>query len=181
MRNIMIISGSPAQISRTDIVLQYVKSYLEKEGFSVSFLSVQDVSADDLIHGRYDSPAIKKLSEEIKRADGVIIGSPVYKASFTGVLKALIDLFPEGILKDIPVFPLMVGGSMSHLLALEFSLKPLITNLKGNPTQGIYILDKNIDKTNVLLPITDVETHYRLSNNIDEFMDAINRRIEYSV
>ena len=83
----------------------------------------------------------------IKQADGLIIGSPVYKASYTGVLKSLLDLLPEGALKNKPVLPIMVGGSSRHLLAIDYSLNPLIAILKGQPLQGLYFTDSEIDKS----------------------------------
>jgi FMN reductase len=69
-------------------------------------------------------------TQELKGASGVIIVSPVYKAAYSGALKTLLDLLPQDILKDKPVFPLMVGGSGAHLLAIDYSLKPLLAGYR---------------------------------------------------
>ena len=111
MSQIVIISGSPAVPSRTDLVLTHVETLVNEKGLSTTNYSVTEFSPEDLVKGRWDSQDIAKFAEVIKQADGVIIGSPVYKASYTGVLKSLLDLLPEGALKNKPVLPIMVGGS----------------------------------------------------------------------
>ncbi|MGE7765683.1 NADPH-dependent FMN reductase [Peribacillus sp. NPDC096540] len=176
MSEIVILSGSPANPSRTDISLKHVRSLVEQEGFTTAYYSITDFSADDLFQGRYNSEDIIKLSKKIQEARGIIIGSPVYKASYTGVLKALIDLLPEGAFKNKPVLPIMIGGSNRHLLAIDYALKPLISILKGEPLQGLYFVDKEIDKQNPESPIKDGELVDRVQSQVQEFVEAIQIR-----
>ena len=105
----------------------------------------------------------------------MVIGSPVYKASYTGVLKSLMDLLPEGALKNKPVLPIMVGGSHRHLLAIDYALNPLIAILKGQPLQGLYFVDSEIDKTNEAEPVKDAELLERIENQVNELVAAIGR------
>jgi len=176
MSDIVILSGSPAIPSRTDISLKHIQSLVENAGFTTAYFSITDFSADDLFQGKYNSEDISKLSERIQAARGVIIGSPVYKASYTGVLKALIDLLPEGAFKGKPVLPIMIGGSNRHLLAIDYALKPLISILKGEPLQGIYFVDKEIDKQNSEKPINDSHLIDRVQSQVQEFVEAIQLR-----
>ncbi|MGE7603596.1 NADPH-dependent FMN reductase [Peribacillus sp. NPDC097675] len=176
MSKIVILSGSPAIPSRTDISLKYIEKLVEKEGFTTEYYSITDFSPIDLFQGRYDSEDILLLAEKIKQANGIIIGSPVYKASYTGVLKALIDLLPEGAFKDKPVLPIMIGGSNRHLLAIDYALKPLISILKGEPMQGLYFVDKEVEKQNPLSPIRDEELLNRTQSQVNEFVEAIQKR-----
>ncbi|MBO0998574.1 NADPH-dependent FMN reductase [Bacillus sp. SD075] len=176
MSDIVILSGSPAIPSRTDISLKHIQSLVENEGYNTAYFSITDFSAEDLFQGKYNSEDILKLSERIQAARGIIIGSPVYKASYTGVLKALIDLLPEGSFKGKPVLPIMIGGSNRHLLAIDYALKPLISILKGEPLQGIYFVDKEIDKQNSEKPINDLHLMDRVQSQVQEFVEAIQLR-----
>lgn len=176
MSDIVILSGSPAIPSRTDISLKHIQSLVENAGFTTAYFSITDFSAEDLFQGKYNSEDISKLSERIQAARGIIIGSPVYKASYTGVLKALIDLLPEGAFKGKPVLPIMIGGSNRHLLAIDYALKPLISILKGEPLQGIYFVDKEIDKQNPENPINDLHLIDRVQSQVQEFVEAIQLR-----
>lgn len=175
MSQIILLSGSPSLNSRTDIILKYVESLIQQKGISTVSYSVTDFSPEDLVRGRYNSEDIVKFVEKIKQSDGLIIGSPVYKASYTGVLKSLMDLIPEGGLKNKPVLPIMIGGSTRHLLAIDYSLNPLIAILKGQPLQGLYFVDGEVDRTNETSPIKDEELLDRVQTQTNEFVAAIER------
>lgn len=175
MSEIVVISGSPTKYSKSDKVLHYLGSLLEKEHFSVKHISVKDVPPEVLIFGKYDSPVIKRISKQIQGALGVIVGSPVYKAAYSGALKTLLDILPQDVLKNTPVLPLMTGGSSSHLLAIEYSLKPLLATLKGQNLKGVYLLDSQIDKHQEN-PIIDKEILQRTKKQLQYFIDILNKR-----
>lgn len=172
MADIVIISGSPTETSRSEQVLKFLGSLLEKENLSIIHVSVKDVPAEDLVTGNYLSPVIKNIAQSIEQAKGVIIGTPVYKGAYSGVLKALIDLLPQDVFQHKPVLPLMTGGSSNHLLALEYSLKPLIATLKGINLKGIFIQDDQIDKLSVN-PIIDEDVLQRTTKQLYYFKSLV--------
>ncbi len=181
MSEIVILSGSPSESSRTDLVLQYVGKRLKQEGFSVTHVSVRDIPFEDIFNLRFDSPALKELTLLLQGADGVIVGSPVYKAAYTGILKAVLDLLPQDVLAQKTVLPIMTGGSPAHLLAIEFSLKPLLAALKGQSQQGVYFQDCQIDKTQVVNPITDDNVLARLKKELYYFIETVNKKKEFAL
>lgn len=71
MTDIILLSGSPSEESRTEAVLRYVGSLLEKEGIQISYLSVRDVNAEDIVQGRFDSPEIQEIGRRIAKAQAV--------------------------------------------------------------------------------------------------------------
>lgn len=176
MSEIVILSGSPSEASRSDLVLKYIGVLLKNEGFSVTHLSVRDVPQEDLFSGRYGSPEIAEISRLIHEAKGVIVGSPVYKAAYSGVLKALIDLLPQDVLQNTPVLPLMTGGSSAHLLALEYTLKPLLATLKAQNLKGLYLVDSQIDKQHPEHPVIDEELLQRLKKQTFYFAEIIQKQ-----
>lgn len=177
MSEIILISGSPSEESRTETVLRYVASLLKEEGIAISHLSVRDVNAEDIIKGRFDSPEIQEVSKRIANAQGVIIGSPVYKAAYSGVLKAFLDILPQDILKGKPVLPIMTGGTITHCLAIDYALKPLISNLKGQGLQGVFLLDKCIRKGATHHAIDDLELEQRLKKAIFELTLTLKEKV----
>jgi len=175
MSEIVIVSGSPSESSRSDIVLRYLESLLKEEGFSVAYISIRDVPQDVLFHGTFDSPVIEEVVSLIKGAKGLIVGSPVYKAAYSGVLKSLLDLLPQDVLQGKPVLPLMTGGSQSHLLAIEYTLKPILATLKGQNLKGVYLVDGQIEKTEVANPIVHAESLSRLKKQLYYFTELLNK------
>ncbi|WP_339164789.1 NADPH-dependent FMN reductase [Siminovitchia sp. FSL W7-1587] len=182
MSDIVIISGSPSEFSRSGKILDYLGRLLEREHFSIKHVSVKDIPPEDLVYGNVHSPAIQKVSLDIQETAGVIVGSPVYKAAYSGVLKTLFDLLPQDVFKNIPVLPLMTGGSPGHLLAIEFSLKPLIASLKGKSLQGLYFLDSQINREQKN-PIIDEESLLRTKKQLYEFIEIVkkNKRLASSL
>ena len=62
-------------------------------------------------------------------ADLVVVATPIYKAAYSGVLKAFLDLLPQDGLQGKQVLVLGTGGSIAHLLALDYALKPVLSAL----------------------------------------------------
>ncbi|OZU90563.1 FMN reductase (NADPH) [Virgibacillus indicus] len=173
MSEIVVLSGSPSEHSRSEQVLKYLGKLLNQENFSVVHISIKDVPHRDLFQGRFDSPAFTDIANLLQNAKGVIVGSPVYKGAYSGVLKALLDVLPQDVLRHTPVLPLMTGGSMSHLLALEYSLKPVLATLKGHNLKGLYFLDRQIDKYKVN-PIIDDAILERTKKQLYYFIEIVN-------
>jgi FMN reductase len=99
MRKITIISGSPNERSRINGVINYAKSKLEQNGFDATVIDVPSLPAEDLIHANFNSKPIRAAHAKVEEAAGIIIASPVYKTTYTGVLKTYIDLLPKKALK----------------------------------------------------------------------------------
>lgn len=178
LSEIVILSGSPFAQSRSEEVLKYLGRLLERKEFTVQYISVRDVPMSDLFEGKFDSPTIQEIATMIKHAQGVIVGSPVYKAAYSGVLKALIDLLPQDILEHTPVLPVMTGGSPSHLLAIEYTLKPLLATLKGQNLKGLYFLDDQIDRDNQV-PIIGDDLLERSIKQLHYLIEKVNRQKSY--
>lgn len=127
---VVLLGGSPSLKSRSNILLDYTKHWLQPCGIEVISYQVRDFNAEDLLFANFDSPTVQQLIEQVSRADGVIVATPVYKASFSGALKTLLDVLPERALNHKVVLPLATGGSSLHALAVDYALKPVLAALK---------------------------------------------------
>jgi FMN reductase len=78
-------------------------------------------------------------------ADALVVVSPVYKASYTGLLKAFFDRLPGGSLTGVPCVPAMLGGSERHALAVEVHLRPLLAELGADTLPGCYVTEAEMD------------------------------------
>jgi FMN reductase len=66
-----------------------------------------------------------RIVDAIERADALIVGTPVYKGSYTGLFKHVFDLVRPEALAGKPVVITATGGGMRHALMVEHSLRPL--------------------------------------------------------
>lgn len=69
----------------------------------------------------------------VENADALIVGTPVYRASFTGLFKHFFDFVEQNALIDVPVLLAASGGSERHALVLEHQLRPLFSFSKHKP------------------------------------------------
>ncbi|MDX6227669.1 MAG: reductase [Frankiales bacterium] len=98
-----------------------------------------------------DDPEVADALKVVPSHDLVIVASPTYKATYTGLLKVFLDLLPSGGLSGVTVVPLMLGGHWGHGLAPELSLKPVLTELGATaPTRGLFLLDAEFLSGSVL-------------------------------
>ena len=63
---------------------------------------------------------------EIASADAVLLASPVYRGSFTGALKNLLDLIPFEALRGKPVGIVAMGATLHHYLGVDWHLRAVL-------------------------------------------------------
>ena len=175
---VVSLGGSPSLRSRSAVLLDYARQRLQQQGVEVISYQIRDFVAEDLLYARFDSPQIQLLIEQIAQADGVLVATPVYKASFSGALKTLLDLLPERALQHKVVLPLATAGSSAHMLAVDYALKPVLAALKAQEMlHGVFAEDGQIsygegDAPAQLVPVLQE----RLDDALEHFFAALARR-----
>lgn len=173
---VISLAGSPRIPSRSAALLSLSKNWLQQQGVEVISYTLHDFDAEDLLYANFNSPAIKTFTEQLAQADGLLVSTPVYKASFSGALKTLLDLLPERALDHKVVLPLATGGTVAHLLAVDYALKPVLNALKAQEVlHGVFADDSQIahyDRQPELTPGLAA----RLEEAVDTFWHALARR-----
>ncbi|MFI7410900.1 FMN reductase [Streptomyces sp. NPDC049627] len=77
--------------------------------------------------------------EAVTSADGLIVVTPVFSASYSGLFKSFFDVIDKDALTGMPVLLAATGGTARHSLVLEHALRPLFAHLRAVivPT-GVY-------------------------------------------
>ncbi|HXM03416.1 MAG TPA: NADPH-dependent FMN reductase [Chthoniobacterales bacterium] len=178
MADILLISGSPTASSRSGALLTYSQTWLlNKSSFETVLVSVRDFPADDLILAKYDSPAFDGLKQHVSNAVGIIVSTPIYKAAYTGSLKALLDILPQYAFRGKTVLPIASGGSPGHLLAIDYAIKPVLSTLGASDVlQGVYLVDQQFRVENGQ-PIIAEETQQRLDESLSQFLANLESRV----
>ncbi|MDX2161299.1 MAG: NADPH-dependent FMN reductase [bacterium] len=166
MTDVLLIAGSPTIQSRSGAVITSLSERLEGCGLSTFTLRVRDLDAEALLHARQDHPQLADALNQVARANSVIVATPVYKASFSGLLKLFLDLLPQSALSGKAVLPAATAGTGAHLLAIDYALKPVLSAL-GVLTflPSLYIQDAHITQVNP--PVFDPEVERRMTASVD--------------
>lgn len=91
--------------------------------------------------------------QRIENADLLVVASPVYRASFTGLFKYLFDFVDQYALVDTPVLLAATGGSERHALIIEHQLRPLFGFFQSLALPvGVYAHDSDFTDYRVAEP-----------------------------
>jgi FMN reductase len=176
MSLVVTVSGSPSPASRTQELAAQVGVAIKARGFEVEAINVRDLPAEELLHARAGSPALQRAVGLIERARGVVISTPVYKASYTGVLKSFLDLLPQFGLGGKVVLPLVTGGTLAHVLAIDYALRPVLSSLGAQHiVAGLFILDKLIERRPAGGLDINPEIGARLDHAVADFVTSLQR------
>ncbi|MFJ8112931.1 FMN reductase [Streptomyces sp. NPDC096132] len=69
--------------------------------------------------------------DAVAAADGLIVVTPVFSASYSGLFKSFFDVLDQDALTGKPVLIAATGGSARHSLVLEHALRPLFAHLRA--------------------------------------------------
>jgi FMN reductase len=93
----------------------------------------------------WSSSAVREAVDGISSCALVVVASPTYKASYTGLLKSFLDWFSTTSLEGVTVVPVMTGAGPHHALAVEVHLRPVLVELGATvPTRGLYVTEAEL-------------------------------------
>lgn len=143
-----VVVGNPKPASRTLDAARLVGLRLADE---VAEVDVITLGAGLLGWG---DEAVESAVEKVRASDLVVVASPTFKATYSGVLKLFLDQFETGTgLAGVTAIPLMLGAGPAHHMAPEVFLRPLLVELGAVvPAQGLYISDRAYAEPGALDP-----------------------------
>jgi FMN reductase len=145
---ILTLVGNPKPASRTldvgkEIAGQIVKMLADRNAQSRSdFVDIATLGAGLL---DWNSKEVADLVDRTLAADLLIIATPTYKATYTGLLKLFLDRIQQNALLGHTALPAMVAATPLHGLAGEAHLRPLLVELGAScPTRTFFVLESQL-------------------------------------
>lgn len=139
---VVAVSGNLQRPSRTLVLVEQLLAKLGQElPIEVQLIELGDVGpklAGALYRSQLGADVEAQLAA-IESADVLVVASPVYRASFTGLFKHLFDFIHHEALIDVPVLLAATGGSDRHALVIEHQLRPLFSFFQARTLPlGVY-------------------------------------------
>lgn len=176
MGKVTIIAGGIKTESRLNGLIQLAANQLTNNGTEVKIIEVHKIQAEALVTADFTHPDIHLANSEIESSSGVIIATPIFKAAYSGVLKAYLDLLPLKALKGKVILPLGLGGSNGHLLALQYALDPVLKELGAEIIlKGQFTVDKQIERLGDGLYEIEITAKERLDSALNQFISLLNQ------
>lgn len=143
---IAVVVGNPKPKSRTWEVARTIGDWLvrHREGEVRAEIDLADHAPRSFA---WPDPELDTLTAAVADSDVVIVASPTYKATYTGLLKAFLDRYAANGLAGVTAVPVMTGGSPHHSMAVETGLRPVLVELGASvPTRGLYFEMSRMDE-----------------------------------
>jgi FMN reductase len=93
----------------------------------------------------WGDPAAGAAVKRVLDADVLVLSSPTYKGSYSGLLKAFLDRVGGGALLGAPAIPILLGGAPNHTLAVNVHFAPLLVELGAVVPGGLFVLEADVD------------------------------------
>jgi FMN reductase len=148
-----IVVGNPKARSRTlGVAAQVASAAADAAGLEGADTLTIDLAELGPQLFDWSSPGVREAVDGIRSCALVVVASPTYKASYTGLLKSFLDWFSTSDLRDSIVVPLMTGAGAHHALAVEVHLRPVLVELGATlPTRGLYVTEAELDEVGVTI------------------------------
>jgi len=139
------ISGSPSARSKSRTLLEHALAALSERGATPFLIDLASLPADALL-GRRRSDDVDAALERVREASIVIASTPVYRATYSGLLKVFFDLLPVNGLTDKIAIGIATGGSPAHQLVIDHGLRPLFGSVGATTTPtAVYGTDAGFE------------------------------------
>lgn len=153
---VVAVSGGLQRPSRTlTLVEALVDALGEQASIDVRLIELGSVGPK-LAGALYPSQLPDEVKADIaaiESADFLVVASPVYRASFTGLFKHLFDFVDHNALIDVPVLLAATGGSDRHALVIDHQLRPLFSFFQSHTLPiGVYGSEAEFENYRVTSP-----------------------------
>ena len=174
MATVLTISASPSATSKSAATRRLVDEQLRALGHRAHPIDARELPPAALLGADTSHPVIAETLRAFEQAQGVVVVTPVYKASYSGLLKTLLDLLPQSGLAGKVVLPLATGGTTAHVLAIDYALRPVLSSLgSAHVVQGYFLLDQDITREPDGRSVFAEETRASLSRAVHRFAEAL--------
>ncbi len=173
---VAVVSGSWKSPSKTRSLTDAVVGGLQRRRpIEITRIDLAEVGGEiaHLTDAANADPHLATLFAAVASADLLVVGSPIFKASYTGVFKHFFDLIDPQALVDTPVLLTATGGSLHYALAIEHQFRPLFSFFRAHtlPTT-IYAVESDFENGVVV----NQGVKDRIDKAVLEASSAIDRR-----
>ncbi|MFJ8947653.1 CE1759 family FMN reductase [Streptomyces sp. NPDC102395] len=133
MKLVVVSAGLSVPSSTRLLADRLATATAERSAAEVEVVELRDLAveiAHNLTNG-FPGRRLAAALDAVTAADGLIVVTPVFSASYSGLFKSFFDVLEQDALAGKPVLIAATGGSTRHSLVLEHALRPLFAYLRA--------------------------------------------------
>ena len=133
MTSIAVISAGLSTPSSTRLLADRLAEAVSatRPAATVTHLELRPLAhqlTDQLLTG-FPGPELAAAQDAVRAADGLVVVTPVFAASYSGLFKMFFDVLEPETIDGTPVLIAATAGTARHSLVLEHALRPLFAYL----------------------------------------------------
>lgn len=141
----VFISGSPQPRSRSARVAHAIADRLDAADLLVRRFGLSDFESSDLVYARADGRVPQHYLSVVRSASAVILSTPVYKATYSGGLKLLLDIIPPDALRGKTVLAIASARIGRHFQSVQRAFDDLYRFFDvGFVIPAVFVLDEQV-------------------------------------
>jgi FMN reductase len=129
-------TGNPSSTRQlTDRIAQKSLDLLEGGGAAATASAIElgplAVDTARAAVAGFPSEAVQEAIDRLAAADAIVVGTPVYKAGMSGLLKTFVDILDNDLIVAKPVLLAATGGTPRHALVIDDGMRPLFAYMRA--------------------------------------------------
>jgi FMN reductase len=138
-RTLVVVTAGLSQPSSTRLLADQLSAATVTAAADAGIeLHLRAIELRDLAHDitnhmltGFPPAALRDALDAVAAADALIVVTPIFNGSYSGLFKSFFDVLDKDALADKPVLLAATGGTARHSLALEHALRPLFAYLRA--------------------------------------------------
>lgn len=174
---VILVNGSPADKSHTFALLEYISKLLQKRGVKVDIWDLRNKQMPAVIPQYHRNPiqtpnkSVREFVKEIGASDAIVLGSPLYHGSYSGVLKNALDNLAKDAFRNKAIGLVSNSGGGRGAGALEH-LRSVVRTLYGYTLQTQIATEQDdYSESKKEYSINDEEIKERCKRFVEELID----------
>lgn len=146
---VVAISGGVQQSSKSTVLAEHLLHLMAQKLPVEPRLTVLGTLVPQLAGTTWRAQVpgvVEQALEEVEQADVLVVVTPVFRGSYTGMFKHFFDLIHQDALIDKPILLAATGGSQRHALMIDHQLRPLFSFFQARTLPlGVYATDSDFE------------------------------------
>ncbi|MGA2448533.1 MAG: NAD(P)H-dependent oxidoreductase [Polyangiaceae bacterium] len=143
-RHVVFLLGSPSVESRSAWIANTLANAIQRTGLVPRIWSLIDFDPADVFFGRAKASTVARFVEETTGAAALVLATPVYKATYSGALKGIVDLIPPDGLVDRPALGIATARLAEHVQTVDISFRALFAFFRARSLGSLTVLDDEL-------------------------------------
>jgi FMN reductase len=174
MTKVTLIVGANSMSSRLNGLVEYTQKVLFDYKIQTQVIQVNMLPHQALLTADVMDSTLQSYNEQIAASEGVLVFTPIFKGSYSGILKTYLDVLPQKALANKVVYALGLGGSHHHLLALQYALEPVLKELGTEELlQSTYVVQEQVTKDDINGFLVSDVVKQRINQQLEQFYTRI--------